>query len=110
MRKLVFLFTILLIACSKSEDSISDFRAPDYVERYFTITNGDSKYSLDIGIGVLQPGSVSDIFTIGGDSAEVRCWWLVDGESIYSPLRVNMKGKPNKTTENYTLTYEHSDN
>lgn len=110
MRKVLYILALVLAACS-SDDQKDETSAGYGIVRYFTITNGDSTHKLDVGIGVLDPGGVSSPFTLYGDTTIVRCWWLVDGgESIYSPLRVDMKGKPDKTTENYTMKYEHSDN
>ncbi len=110
MRKVLFILALITSACSKDDTPEVLESIPDQTIRYFTITNGDSSYSLDVGIRLLAPGDVSDEFSLYGDSTEVRCWWLVDGEKIYSPLRVNMKGKPNKAKENYILKYEYSDN
>lgn len=110
MRNVLFFLALITVACSKDDTPEVIESIPDQTVRYFTITNGDNTHSLDIGIGVLAPGDVSDEFSLNGDSTEVRCWWLVDGEKIYSPLRVNMKGKPNKAKENYILKYEYSDN
>lgn len=110
MRKILLFLALMLAACSKDDSTKEINSIPDGTIRYYTITNGDNTHSLDIGICVLAPGDVSDEFSLNGDSTEVRCWWLVDGEKIYSPLRVNMKGKPNKAKENYILKYEYSDN
>lgn len=110
MRKVLFVLALITAACSKDDSPEVIESTPDPIVRYFTITNGDSSHSLDVGIKLLAPGDVSDEFSLNGDSTEVRCWWLVDGEKIYHPLRVNMKGKPNKAKENYTLKYEYSDN
>ena len=111
MRKFLCFLALVLAACSSGSDDQSDFSAGYGIVRYYTITNGDSTHSLNVGTGVLEPGGVSSPFTLYGDTATVKCWWLIDGgESIYSPLRVDMKGKPNNTTENYIMRYEHTDN
>lgn len=110
MRKVLYLLVLILFACSKDSEDQNINNGIESNARYFTITNGDDTYSLYVGTDLLAPGDVSSKFTLIGESTEVRCWWLVNGENIYSPLYVNMKDKPNGTIENYTLRYEHTDN
>lgn len=111
MRKFVYFLALMLSACSSDSDDHVKESISDSTLRYFTITNGDNTHILDVGINQLAPGDVSDVFTMVSDSTEIRCWWYTDNsDREFFVFRVNMKDKPYRVKENYTLKYEYSDN
>lgn len=99
---------LLCAACSSAtSDEPDDPTANEPVERYFTITNGDSEHSLIYRGGImLAPSEVSEPLTLLGDSTKYYFVWAVDGRTVGDTLRVNMAGKPAGITLNYTVRYE----
>ena len=99
---------LLLAACSPTSDE-PDFEptAPEVTERYFTLTNGDKQYPLIyMGGAVLQPSEVSKPITLYGDKDDYTFYWGIDGRQVPDKLHIDMTGKPNGITINYTVRYE----
>lgn len=99
---------VLLAACSTTNDEPDMPPTTDEpVERYFTITNGDSEHTLIYMGGLsLAPTEVSQPITLLGDSSKYDYYWVVGERWVSDTLRVNMKGKPSGITINYTVKYE----
>ena len=99
---------LLLAACSPMNDEPEVApTAPEATERYFTLTNGDEQYPLIyMGGAVLLPSEVSKPITLYGDKDDYTFYWGIDGRQIPDKLHIDMTGKPNGITVNYTVKYE----
>lgn len=99
---------LLCAACSSAtSDEPDDPTANEPVERYFTITNGDSEHSLIYRGGImLAPSEVSEPLTLLGETAKYYFVWAVDGRTVGDTLYLDMTGKPAGITLNYTVRYE----
>lgn len=107
-RFLTGFLVLFLAACSPTNDE-PDLtpQSPEATERYFTLTNGDEQYPLIyMGGAVLLPSEVSKPITLYGDKDDYTFYWGVDGRQIPDKLHIDMTGKPNGTTINYTVKYE----
>lgn len=110
MKKLIItgILGLLLAACSPASDE-PDFEptAPEDVVRYFTITNGDSRYTLFYMGGLpLSPQEVSQPLELHGDAVDYTYYWGVNEKFIKATLHVDMEGEPHGITQNYTVVYE----
>ncbi len=114
MKKLLYLCLALcaLSACGGGDDLLEP-TAGEQGERYFTLTNGDSRYDFTyMGGQPVRPTETTQPITLHGDVADYEIIWYVgegdvlDRERVKRSVRIDMTGKPYGVTEHYTVRYE----
>ncbi len=101
------LIALLCSACSTTGEDEPEPTAPEDVVRYFTITNGDSRYTLFYMGGLpLSPQEVSQPLELHGNAVDYTYYWGVNEKFIEATLHVDMTGEPHGITQNYTVVYE----
>lgn len=110
--KKIFLMTFALLtlcACDREDDNPEAPTANEVSERYFTITNGDPQYTFTYMGGLpVKPSETTRKITLYGDVSDYTIIWRTDPSKsgVKQVLHIDMTGKPNGITENYTVHYE----
>lgn len=98
---------LFLAACNTADDEPKLEPLPQPVERFFTLTNGDSQYPfIYMGGMLVYPSEVSQPITLYGDTTDYIIFWGIDGVQYPDTLHIDMTGKPEGVTINYKVRYE----